>query len=447
MFLRQNKGSISLLSAFFFGVLFFTSGLAIDYTNALRVKVDLQLIADAATLSVTKVSLNGTDRETRFRQSVDAQLATEGIDPSLVASTLVVDEKINSVTVTGTLQMLSDDFMLGGLGLNLGQLIVSATGYHEVKRLEIALVVDISSSMRNGKLASLREATTAFLDHLMFYEDGTRNYHVAVSLIPYGGSVLLPAELQSKVSLNSSTQPHFDRQYWTGCLVYKPSDLNDGLLSLTAATGSYEPLPHYWVFRRKQWWCPKAGNEIVPLTTDYAELMGTVDSLDLSDGTGSHLAVMWGWKMLSPRWRGALAQMESGLPTDHGIEDVAKVLILMTDGGTSYQVMPSAAQLAKVPDTGLSGHYKVNPEKASPDQFQTTQPEAVTHFNAMCEQVKATGIVIYGVGYDIASTGDAMQSIRECVTSDRHYFNPDRDGLSQAFQAIATQLNPPRLIK
>lgn len=455
MFLKQCQGSISVLMAFVFGLLFLVAGGAVDYTNSLRIKVDLQLILDAATLSVAKVSLNGTDREALFRQSVDAQLRSEGMNPQLVTSTLTATETATSVEVTGTLSTTSDNLMLGGFGINLGQISVSATANHTVTSLEIALVLDVSSSMEeNGRLDALKAATTTFLDDVMFYENGSQKSNVAVSIIPYGGSVRLPKELYTKVSLDISGQPEFKFNAWDGCLIYDDQDYHDGLLSFFDSgktrfdvnpTGDYEPLPRYWAYEKHNWWCPKAGNQIVPLTTSYNTLLNTVYNFDYSDGTGTHIGVMWAWKMLSPVWRGQLSDMEPNLPADYDRPTVTKVMVVMTDGGISEHIMPTANSLKE-----YRSSYRAYSE-GSGRRVYTTQPEATTYFNSLCAGAKADGIIIYGVGYDLVENGEPAHNLLNCASSSRHYFSPSTiepstNELSSAFQAISTQLHPPRLV-
>lgn len=461
MFLTKKEGSISLLAALTFGILFVASGIAVDYSDAIRIKKKLQTVVDAATLSVAKVSMNGTDRSPLFRESIEAQLMSLGLDADISLLELTAEETLNSVDLSTRVGVDYHNVMLSGFGLNFQDIQVTATASHVTSNLEIALVLDISSSMWGSKLTSLQDATRSFLQDVMFDDTGAQDDRVAVSIVPYGGGVLLPSDLQSNVSLDSTNQPLFDRSAWTGCIQYKAADFNDGLLELGGAyevstsgsgnnqddenaagssggptityTGRYEPVPHHWKWYNGNWWCPKAGNEIMPLTTNYNRLLQTVDQFALSDGTGSDQGVLWGYKMLSPKWRGQLTNLEPNLPANYDETNTTKVMIVMTDGGITKQFKPNDADL-----------QSSQPPYRTYSQGYYGKSAATGYFGSICTQAKENNIVVYAIGFDVPNTTQ-LAHLTSCATTQNHYFTPDNNGLGEAFDAIATQLNEPRL--
>jgi hypothetical protein len=64
----------------------------------------------------------------------------------------------------------------------------------------------------------------------------------------------------------------------------------------------------------------------------------------------------------------------------------------------------------------------------------------------MCTAMKAAGVTVFTVGFQIGSEAGAEDFMRACATSDWHFYNADDDGaLKQAFRAIAINISRLRL--
>lgn len=66
-----------------------------------------------------------------------------------------------------------------------------------------------------------------------------------------------------------------------------------------------------------------------------------------------------------------------------------------------------------------------------------------SRMQTVCTAAKNAGIVIYGIAFEAPSDGQTQ--IRNCATSDAHYFNANGLEISTVFRAIASQISYLRL--
>ena len=87
--------------------------------------------------------------------------------------------------------------------------------------------------------------------------------------------------------------------------------------------------------------CPD--NAITPLTNVKADLVAAINAIDVEGYTQLPLGASWGWRLLSPKWRGEWGgDMDTNsLPLDYDAPLSQKVVIFMTDGNND---MPDDSQ-------------------------------------------------------------------------------------------------------
>ena len=56
-------------------------------------------------------------------------------------------------------------------------------------------------------------------------------------------------------------------------------------------------------------------------------------------GTTGNLGLVWGWRTLSPKWRGLWG--DADLPLDYGTDFMDKVVVIMTDGNNTFYACPT----------------------------------------------------------------------------------------------------------
>ncbi|MGI9475792.1 MAG: hypothetical protein ACR2PI_03750, partial [Hyphomicrobiaceae bacterium] len=167
-------------------------------------------------------------------------------------------------------------------------------------------------------------------------------------------------------------------------------------------------------------------NQIVPLSDDKADLMSKIDGLKATGSTAGALGTAVTWYMLSPKWNGVWPSASSADPYSHlsieqpnGQKKLRKVAVLMSDG--VFNAMRSWTN--------------------------QNQQDVSDHAKAICSAMKAEGIEIYTIGFDLDSlpSGEraiAIDTLQSCGTDIEHFYNTlDPDQLQSAFRDIAVKMS------
>ena len=175
---------------------------------------------------------------------------------------------------------------------------------------------------------------------------------------------------------------------------------------------------------------PCLGNTIVPLSTDKTSLDSLVDGFAASGSTAGHIGIAWAWYLLSPNF-GTLWPSGSA-PGSYTERTLMKFAIIMTDGAfnTPYCSGVIAADAASGSDSS-STHNSCNAPGGS----------SIAQAKQLCTAMKAKGIVVYTVGFDVADNQTAIDVLTTCATDSNHAFFPATGGdLKDAFSDIAQQI-------
>jgi Flp pilus assembly protein TadG len=180
---------------------------------------------------------------------------------------------------------------------------------------------------------------------------------------------------------------------------------------------------------------PCGSQAIMPLTSDRAALNARIASLTASGTTAGQIGFGWGWYMLSPNF-GSIFSGE-GRPANYGAESTLKVAVLMTDGefNTHYCNGVIARNASSV---------------GSADRINCDAPNGTGFAQAaqICDAMKAQGIVVYTVGFDLGGVAGAAEVLEDCATSQAHFFNADNGAeLRSAFQEIARAIQQLRITR
>jgi hypothetical protein len=205
-------------------------------------------------------------------------------------------------------------------------------------------------------------------------------------------------------------------------------------------------------------------------------------------GTMANLGLAWGWRVLSPRWRGLWdGDLPDELPLDYEVQNMEKVIILLTDGnnewydwpGPDNATVPSTASAncgegsTVVPLGGLPGDNNAQGTSSTSTcgTLRTTYPGgdynaygrlsegrlgttstsvAKTILNNrmldMCQTMKAQGIIIYTMTFGGSPNTATKTMYENCATEPDMYFHaPSGTALQQAFVEIADQLSSLRI--
>jgi hypothetical protein len=161
--------------------------------------------------------------------------------------------------------------------------------------------------------------------------------------------------------------------------------------------------------------CNDPNEEIVPLSADKTSLKARIDAFTAGGSTAGTVGTAWAWYLISPQWAGVWPA--GSQPAAYGTANLQKFAILMTDG-------------------------EYNTWGAGSMDSTTVSNKAKT----LCTNMKATGITVYTIGFDLGGNATAVGTLRHCATDETKFYETSSgDELRQAFRDIALQIAKLRL--
>lgn len=422
-FLASKDGTFAVMASVGMFVIVLVVAVAIDSTRLMQASSKLRSINDMAAIAATE----GQNRSLSERKAIYEKVMQNGIDISdeitgYTYDLTFSDDGLNTI-LSATSRSEAELFFPVTRGTE-GKFV---TAHSEVtvgrEYIEISLALDISTSMQGQRIIELQKAATDFVEIILDNEENAGR--VSVAIIPFGGTVLLPDNLETMLTPPPTTE-HWVDEEWNGCLAMSPIDYASGITPQHKLTY----LPHFYAFTKNNPWCPKAGNKMVGLSTDKTMLIDKISSLTLSDGTGTDIGVAWALATLDPRWRNQIDGVNQSSPRDFNAR-TRKIMVVMADGGITGQRTPS--------DSELNGNlpFKVK------NQTNTTA-EAQNGYQDICNLTKSRGVEVYTVGFQITQQ-HKLNQLQICGTSQAHNYEVNLGELSSAFENIAASISGLRL--
>ena len=160
-------------------------------------------------------------------------------------------------------------------------------------------------------------------------------------------------------------------------------------------------------------------NSVQPLSNDKVMLKRRIDEVKLAGSTAGQLGTAWAWYMLSPNW--GYLWPSANRPKDYGESRLQKIAILMTDG--EYNTMYCNGVSARD-----SYQAKIN--------CNATNGQAYTQARTLCTNMKAEGITVYTVGFQLGGSGStSYQTLQQCASGpDKVFQCRGRRGAAQFVQ-------------
>lgn len=192
---------------------------------------------------------------------------------------------------------------------------------------------------------------------------------------------------------------------------------------------------------RLGWNYPSASNGCIanlirPLSNDRPTIKTQIDALAAAGSTGGHIGVGWGWYTVSPNFN---SLWSSGSAAGTYSDDTIKAVVIMTDGEYNSAYCNGVISLDSTSGSGAtSTHINCNAPNGHP--FDQTQ--------ALCTAMKARGVVVYTVGFQVVNDQRARDLVNGCATDADHVYLPTSGSdLRQAFQAIGHDITALRISK
>lgn len=471
--IRSEQGSALPIIGLSVAALVASSGLAVDMGRAQLVQSKLSSSLDAAGLAAGS-TVSTVDVGTEVNKYVNANFPSGYLGSQLgeVSSSLNSDNTILTVNASATVPTT----FMKVVGIN--SLTVSATS--EITRvqkgLELVLVMDNTGSMAQSaggggsKIQAARTAATDLVNILYAGRSTVENLYIG--LVPFsqavnigssrsswttgttlnwgsggswGGCVEARGSTHRDVTDDPPATERFDKYYYacdstnqwygtnssrTNCATSPSSSLR---YRTSQSTSTYGP----------NLYCPQA---LTPMTQTKNTILNGINSMQAVGGTEIPTGLAWGWRMLSPRWRGLWGgEMDTNsLPLDYHAPLMNKALVLMTDGNNdiSYNVYSAYG----MPNSGQLG---TSPLPCSGSNCSVGEATLDTRTSQLCSSMKAgDNIIIYTIALGTSISSASRTMLRECASKPEFYFeSPDSATLQTAFRAIGDSLSNLRVSK
>jgi Flp pilus assembly protein TadG len=455
-FRKCSAGNVTIMLALSAIPLLIAAGAAMDTVRVVNEQAMLQAATDAAAIA------GGTDDKATDKQveaTVSAYLDRNGGLSGLNAIPQIAHGKTKDghffVSIHGT---LATSFMvLAGIDN------MEVNAYSEIiagsQSAEVALVLDNTASMgTQGRLPALKSAAHNLINTL--YKDKSNNAYLKVGIVPFAQYVNVGLGNRNAAWMdvapdsgkmvhschltypNSTSSNCHDTSYsyvidgiqqtgtrkvcdvnngegkevcgdswsgltWKGCVGSRNSPNDENVPGLGPYPGILNAS------------CPAV---ITDLTDDQSSLSSKIDAMVAVGETYIPQGLLWGWNLLDPSQPYTNAKTYAEVKASRG----NKSIVLMTDG-----------------ENTVAPKY--------PSHYSTQDPKLLSATNArmlrICDNIKATGISIYTVGFKVTSQ-QAKDVLSSCASNAQQAYDASDDAaLYEAFAAIAGQLSEVAFVK
>ncbi len=481
-FLDNEQGMTLPLLAVSMVAITAVTGMAIDVGRLQMVQSKLQSSLDAAGLAAG-ATVSTSSVQTEMNKYLSSNF-NNYMGSQITASSVVADSTNTNFTLSATATLPTT--FLGVIGINTMTANANSQITRAIAGLELVFVLDNTGSMNNSagggvsKIQALQTSVTTLVNTL--WGSGGTATNLWVGVVPFSQAVnigtthptwmnttydatitdwgpggswggCVDARLNGEdviddppVTGNSNTL--FEQYYWTsdnlntdgvsnwGYNQWKFPKYKHGVLTGYTYSSPLGPLtggPNYL--------CPQ---KILPMTNIKSSVTTEVSNMVAEGDTLINQGLIWGWNMLSPRWRGSWADgsadsaimASNGLPLDYGAKNMNKAIVLLTDGENTI-------------DDGAHGSYWFLDD----NRLGTTDPTgSITELNnrtlQVCNAMKAKGIYIYTIALGTDVTPDSLALLQSCATASNYFFNsPSTTQLQTIFNTIGDSLSNLRVAK
>lgn len=451
---RNEDGVMTVFAIMMLLMMLMVGGIGVDLMRNEMERVRLQNTIDRAVLAAADL-----DQTLDPTAVVNDYFDKSGMSTYL--SSVTVDQGLNYRTVNATANTVTPTRFMRLVGVDELGVPARSTAEERISNVEISLVLDISGSMgSNNKMSNLKTAAKTFVDQVIREE--TEDL-ISVSLVPYTAQVNAGPnifnQMKAGVVINGSPNQYYVHPF-SQCIDFEPSDFNAAGLTLSKTYEQSQHFNYYAPYKSSNGisnpGCPQQSYErIVPFSQNASSLKSTIDSYTDRHNTAIHLGMKWGVAMLDPSFRpinqgmanlGQIDAIFGARPANYSDPETLKTIILMTDGKnvTTRRIHP-----AYYANANHWAHWDIYSPKNYADRknFWWYNKYSISQANSMlsnvCTAAKAQGIVIWSVGFEVTTSSAAI--MEACASSPSHFFRVEGVEITEAFSAIASQINQLRL--
>ncbi|MCB1639791.1 MAG: hypothetical protein KDI15_13190, partial [Thiothrix sp.] len=338
-----------------------------------------------------------------------------------------------------------DTSFMGLVGIDTITVSAHAEVTRAVSGLELVLVLDNTGFMSGTKLDNLKIAATDLVN--IVFGTGDTPDDLYVGLVPFSQAVNIGTTHSAWMNTTYGGDFDWGPTSWMGCVDAR----SDGLDVTDDPPSSQLFKAYYWPDDDNNNWirygeyrtplstsrgpnknCPQ---QVSPLTNTKQTMLDAIDDMQARGNTHIGLGAAWGWRMLSPRWRGLWGgEMDAkGLPLDYNARRMNKAAVIMTDGENTMS------------NGSHSAYWYLRDGRLGTTSSTDARTALDTRLERVCTSMKNKGIVVYTVAF--GSPGTSIQNLmRSCASQADFYFDsPTNEELQAAFKTIGDSLSNLRL--
>lgn len=408
-FRRDERGGVAIIFALSITVLFGVVGGAVDVGRWVAARSETRNAMDGAVLAAgrTMQMPERTEAEalgvaqSYYDRNKSKHISAGNVSFQIVDSGTAIRATSTVTVSTPFLSVLGiPEMPVDGMAKAVLQ-VGGNVGTH----VEVSMMLDVTGSMAGQKLDDLKAAAKDLIDIVVW--DDQSQYSSRVALAPFSRYVNVGREFSGAITGFTSgniNNPH-------ACVEERRT--GDRYTDTAPAAANFFNRGPFDSNCQPQ-------SKIVPLSNDRSALKSAIDDFSAAGGTAGHLGTHWAWNLISPKWTSVWPASAAPRPYAEitatgpkGNPLLSKIAVLMTDG--EY-------------NTWHSGD------------------SSTTQARALCANMKATGIKVYAIGFQIEPGADAETTLKGCATAADYYYNAgDGAALRSAFRDIALRIATLRL--
>lgn len=453
-FVKNDDGVMTIFACFMILIMIAVGGIGVDLMRNEMERTRLQAVSDRAVLAAADLD-QPLDPEAVVRD----YFTKSGMGDYV--SNVTVTDGLNFRTVKVDATTTMNTQFMGSLGVDTLTIPATSTAEEKINKVEISMVLDISGSMRhNNKMDNLQDAAGVFIDTVLKPENEDL---ISISVVPYTAQVNAGEDIFDQLNITR-------RHPYSFCVDFEEADFNSPGISLSQ---EYDHMQH---FEAGSNWngndyrnrgtrnnisnpgCPKREfEEIEAFSQNAASLKARINQFQPRANTAIHLGMKWGVAMLDPAFRPINQALGTDpvfavRPADYGDTDTLKTIILMTDGENVPTTRINSRYYANGSHAGHWSDYPLywylNRYVRSSDHWKWrytkyTPGQADNMLHNICEAAKDERIVIWSIGFEVTDHGANV--MEDCASSPSHFFRVEGIEITEAFEAIARQINQLRL--
>ena len=403
--LVDRSGSYAVIFAISLVPILVAIGAAVDLSQAYIVKQRLTRALDAAGLAVGGMAGKTTaELQTAAQNYFNANYPASKIG---TPATLVVTPVGNVVTLTVNATMPTS--VMGIVGVDTLKISAASQITRMGKKLEVALVLDTTGSMRSSsKLTTMQSAAKNLIDTVSAAAVNVGD--VKIAIVPFSVDVKVGTTYKNADWIKWNWMPEqcgwsgygWNRQWrctdpnptknsWEGCVIDRDQNYD-------VSNAAANPFNDATLYPADDDNC--VSQQLMPLSTDWTALKAKIDSLNASGNTNTTIGLVWGWQLVS---RGST--LSSAAPPANNLD---KVIVFLTDGDNTQ------------------------------NRFTSSQNSIDARTESVCSAIKSSGVIVYTIR---VMDGNATL-LKNCATDAGKYYSvTSASQLTTVFSSIAQALS------